>query len=261
MKEIDVKKLSRLFIPFICVLCIACLVSFTMLLIRGVDAEKLSKSSSATEILCSSPAALKPTRDYGEHYINSIIFVGDTTVSSIAVSELLAYPHQIWSGVNGHLALDYNLSTTAVVYSADNEGASIASAASIVKPEYMVITVGIENGVSYCSEEKFKEYYCKLIETIKESSPQTKIILQSIFPVSKVYEKHNPELSNERINQANLWIQEIAEGASVKYLDTASVLKQKNGKLDPTYDSGDGIHLNSKGFQAMLDYIRTHGYK
>ncbi len=261
MKEIDVKKLSRLFIPLICVLCIACLVSFTMLLIRGVDVEKLSKSSNATEIVCSSPAALKPTHDYGENYINSIIFVGDTTVSSMAELELLAYPHQIWSDAKGSLALDYNLSTTAIIYSDDKEGVSIASAASGIKPEYMVITVGIENGVSYCSEEKFKEYYCKLIESLKESSPQTKIILQSIFPVSKSYEKQNPELSNDRINRANLWIQEIAESESIKYLDTASILKQTNGKLNPTYDSGDGIHMNSKGFQAMLNYIRTHGYK
>ena len=47
----------------------------------------------------------------------------------------------------------------------------------------------------------------------------------------------------------------------MRYLHTAEVLKDKSGALDAKYDSGDGVTLNEAGYAAMLQYLRTHGYK
>ena len=58
-----------------------------------------------------------------------------------------------------------------------------------------------------------------------------------------------------------MWISQIAAQNGVKYLDTASELKDGDGYLLHKFDLGDGLHLNADGYDAMLTYIRTHGYK
>ena len=52
--------------------------------------------------------------------------------------------------------------------------------------KYVIITLGV-NGADRFSETAYKTYYNKLINAIKLSSPSTKIILQSAFPVTKDY--------------------------------------------------------------------------
>ena len=130
-----------------------------------------------------------------------------------------------------------------------------------MKPSRIIITVGINNGVPYCSEESFKAYYKKLVKTIQSASPDTDVILQSVFPTSKKYQKDNSAITVEKIDLANRWISEIAAECRVGYLHTCSVLKDSDGYLLSKYDSGDGLRLNAEGYRAVLQYIRTHGYK
>ena len=252
-------KIATWLITLISVLTVACLVSVVMICINGARPDIYTHNG---EISTLSPAELGESFDYGDGYLKKIIFVGDKTISPISEVYTDVSPSQVWSSVSGSLPLDNNLKSIAIIHSADDEkGCSIPSAMEIYKPQYVIITVGLENGVAYCNEEKFKEYYTELIAAIKEASPSTNIILQSILPVSKQTEKENPNISNDRIDRANGWIIDICEGSSVRFLNTASALKDANGYLLSDYDSGDGITLNVDGYAAMAEYIRTHGYK
>ena len=58
----------------------------------------------------------------------------------------------------------------------------------------------------------------------------------------------------------NGWIKELTEEYNLKYLNTNPSLKDSDGYLQISYQNGDGIHLNRSGFEAVLNYIRTHGY-
>ncbi len=252
------KRISSLLMTLLAVASVACVSSFIMLCVRGPDPYLFIKEDQEEKM---SSAQLDRTFDYGSNYIKSIIFVGDRTVASLCDSYDEVDKEQIWTGVSGSLPLDYNLATTAIIHSDDPKGCSIADAAELYKPQYILITVGLENGVGHCSEEKFKEYYGRLIESIRESAPNTKIILQSVLPVSKEAEKADPSISNARIDDANGYIASLAEELSVRYLNTASVLKGEDGRLDPKYDSGDGIILNAEGYGVLIEYIRCHGYK
>ena len=251
-------KIAAALITFIAVLTVACAISIVSLCINGAKPDIYTKENSSAPV---SGAELGKTFDYGDGYIKKIIFVGDKTISPISSVITNVQKEQVWSSIDGSLPLDNNLKTIAIIHSEDPKGSSIASAAEIYKPQYIIITVGLENGVAYCNEEKFKEYYRELINSIKDFSPETNIILQSVFPISKEAEQANPNIANDRIDTANSWIAEICEESSVKYLNTASVLKDSRGYLAAEYDSGDGITLNEEGYKAMLNYIRTHGYK
>ncbi len=251
------KKIYAVFIMLLFVAVIACSVSFVMLCIGGADPHLYIKRDSGK---IDSPASLEESFDFGDGYIKRIVFVADRSMSSLTEHCPAVEASQVWSGADGNLSLDYNLPTTSVIHSADGSSASIPDAAALYKPHYILITIGLDNGVGHCTEEKFKEYYLALINAVKEASPDTRLILQSILPVGKQAEKDSSTISNERINEANRWIAELCEEHSLRYLDTASALKDSKGRLDAKYDSGDGITLNAEGYAAVLEYIRTHGY-
>ena len=164
---------------------------------------------------------------------------------------------QIWTPKSRTLALDLALTTT-ILYPETEEEISIEEAARRKQPEIMVITLGV-NGVSYMhdKEEYFISVYTKLVNKIKNASPDTKIILQSIYPVARNWEK-TKSINNERIRAANIWVQKVAEDCEIYYLDTISVLADEEGYLPEAYQNGDGIHLNADSCGIVLDYIRTH---
>lgn len=245
------------------ILIVACIASIVMLFINGAKPDILGNKADDPTTPDTVSSELGKTADYGQNYVNSIVFLCDKTMSEIKNAGVLrdgADTKQIFSGKDGELALDYNTSTAHIIFPYTGEELSIHDAVKETSPEYIVITLGINNGIR-CSEEKFKEYYGKLIAAIKTASPETRVILQSVFPVSKNYEKKNSGVSPEKIDVVNRWIAELAASNGVRYLNTASVLKNEKGYLKPEYDSGNGLTLNAEGYGEVLYYIRTHGYK
>ena len=240
------------------VLLIACIALTVLLIVQGPDHSILAAEKNEAEY---PTYELEATYDYGEGYLKSIIFICDKTLVPISDHEESISPEQIWTGIDGTLTLDRTLANASVITEGKPNGVSIPTAIENAAPQYVIITLGIENGVSHCTKEQFKEYYSNLINKIKSTSPDTRIILQSIFPVSSNAEKQDPSISNDRIDTANGYISSLAEELSVRYLNTSSVLKGEDGKLDPKYDSGNGIILNQDGMHAVAQYIRTHGYK
>lgn len=261
--KINFNKLIKFSLAAFGIIIVCCIVSLITMLVGGVKPDLFEKSNTDNNTSGLS-SRLDKTPDYGQNYINNIIFVGDSTTEAMKSCQVLnrgADTKQIWTGEGGTLSLDFSIDTATIVYPETAESISIATAAERKKPDYIIITLGIDNGVAYCTEAKFKEYYSKLLKSVSEVSPDTHIILQSVFPVSAKVQKESPNISNKKIDTANRWIEELAQDMSVRYLDTASVLKDSKGNLDPKYDSGDGICLNAEGYTAVLTYIRTHGYR
>ena len=254
---------GRVAIAAIFILLVACSVALVTFGIRGVRPELKQQTTDNSDTL-QSHAALKETPDYGANYINTIIFLGDSTVSQMREAGVLYEGEdttQIWSDADGKLALDAKIDKTEIYLPASNRTVYVSDAAAELKPDYLLITVGLENGVRYCTEKQFKDYYTRLVVAIKEASPSTHIILNSIFPVSKKYERSTQGISRDKIDTANSWIVEIAEEQGVRYLNSAEALKNSSGYLDSKYDSGDGLHLSADGYAAFFEYVRTHGYK
>ncbi len=201
---------------------------------------------------------LGETEDAGQAYIDSITFLGDSTTYGLKAYGVLSGREdttQVWTPTSGTLTLS-NQSFATIVYPETGEEITIAEAVRRAKPTLLVITLGV-NGVSFMDEEYFKSEYAKLIESVRKESPDTKIICNSIYPVASYYE-HLQSINRENITAANGWIRSVAEATGTRYLDSASVLKDADGWLPDSYCNGDGIHLNSSGFLAVLEYMRTH---
>ncbi len=219
-----------------------------------------SANSEYAQIDTSSPALLRGTGDMGQEYIDSIVFLGDSTTYGLKAYAVLTdgkKTKQVWTPSNGTLTLSYQ-GFVDIWYPDDEAEISIRAAVEKKKPERMIITLGV-NGISFMDKDYFISEYTDLVTSIQEISPKTQIILQSIFPIASNYE-YQKDINNKKICEANTWILSVAESTGVKFLNTYTVLIGENDYMIDKYQNGDGLHLNEIGFGAVLDYIRTHGY-
>lgn len=219
------------------------------------------EGTAATDAPQTSSVVLGETEDAGQEYIDKLTFLGDSTTYGLKYYEVLSggkNTTQVWTPASGTLTL-YNYATATIVFPEDGQEISIVDAVTRKMPEYLVITLGV-NGVAEMDEDWFKQDYTALVQSIQAASPDTKIICNSIYPVENDYEYIN-SINNTNIPQANEWIKAVAESTGCKYADSASVLKAEDGSLREDYGNGDGIHLNADGFNAVLEYLRTHAYQ
>lgn len=187
----------------------------------------------------------------GDEYLNKIYFVGDSTTwhfhkGGVDTSHLLVPS-----------SLTLMLTSDILTIPVTDAQVSIPQALKNANAEIVIITVGV-NGADSFSEISYKTFYKKLIQGIKETSPNTKIILQSVFPVEYDFSESNKGITNAGIDRLNGWAKEIATDCSVRYLDTCSILKGENGAMIPKYSEGDGVHMNASAYQAIIEYIKTH---
>ena len=198
------------------------------------------------------------TPDAGTAYQDKIIFVGDSLTAHLINREVLTGgtdTKQVWRCENNMMNLNSEVTAAKIIYPGTGEKMTIAEAAGKAQPEIMIITLGTDWGVSYLSEAEFKSCYSDLVKAIQKASPKTKIILQSIFPVTASC----VNLDNTKIDTANKWVKAIAAENGCRYLDTQSILKNDKNCLKDNYcNSSDGIHMGREAYVAILEYIRTH---
>ena len=95
-----------------------------------------------------------------------------------------------------------------------------------------------------------------MIEQIKEKSPNTKIILISIYPIKKG--DNINKFQQDIINKYNFLILEMAYKHGLKYLDVQEVLKGDDGYGKEEYFVDDKFHLTLLGHSTVKEYIKTH---
>ena len=229
----------------------------------GFDVDYIQATNTATVQSRAVTTRLGLTADAGHEYLDKFVFLGDSTTYGIGYYYRQGYtalcpPSQVWTPSSGTLTLSYyNIAT--IVYPPTGEEISIQEAVTRAKPEYMMITLGV-NGISFMDEEWFIRDYTALVQMIREASPDTKIILNSIYPVAASY-KYQKDINNTKIRAANGWIERIAEATGTRFLYTFECLVGSDGWLPESSQNGDGLHLNGETFTTVMQYIRTHAYQ
>lgn len=190
-------------------------------------------------------------------YVDKLVFYGDSTTHGMKAYKVFGSrdTKQVWTPTSGTLAL-FRAATDLVWNPNTQSEMSLADLCKTEKPEYLIMTLGV-NGVSMMDETWFKTDYQSLINIILQNSPDTKLILQSIYPVARSYAKQE-SINNTKIQNANKWIVQIAKANGLPYLNTYSVLVGSDGYLPETYQNGDGMHFNEVGFAAVMDYVKNH---
>ena len=189
--------------------------------------------------------------------IDSLTFLGDSTTAHMLTRAQIKDKKQIWVSKNRYLNLDPRITYAKITQGEEGEERTIADMARHVKPARLVITLGVDYGVYYYRNDQatFAFYYEKLLDAIGEASPDTVLILQSIFPVAK----SSKAITNEMIDRANQTIKEIAAKRGLVYIDANTPLCDADGFLKTEYcSSADGIHLTSAAYEVIFDTLRQN---
>ncbi|MDD6490350.1 MAG: GDSL-type esterase/lipase family protein [Clostridia bacterium] len=98
-----------------------------------------------------------------------------------------------------------------------------------------------------------------LTSRIKKKSPEVEIYIQSVTPMLENMQLR--DLNNKSISEFNKKLKAEAKKLGYKYLDVASVMKDKKGNLIPEYCSDPeamGIHFSDEGCKAWVEYLKQN---
>ena len=99
-------------------------------------------------------------------------------------------------------------------------------------------------------------YVDQAINNIKEVSPNTSIVLQSLIPVSSNYEKYADfKYTAKKTITANKKLQKLAKKHKIEWVDLYSVMADENGDLKAEY-TNDGFKLMGKGYSAWAEVLK-----
>lgn len=218
---------------------------------------------------------LNETADGGDAYLKRVVFLGDSTTYHMHHYTDLD-DSQIWVPAAGTLDLNDITSKSVAMPVAgvdfrDWVDAPISSVLASVKPDILIVTLGINCSSFYGKEEHGwtmdkKETYFKLQisniqKLVQQNSPNTTLIFQTIYPVidAELIEDGSP-IRSEHVKLRNSWLIEICTELNIPVLKTEDVLMDENGALKKEYNTYhlDGVHINPEGYNAILNYVRTH---
>ena len=172
---------------------------------------------------------------------NSIVFLGDSLTDYVTFDEILRNPNIKNRGIAGD--------TTLGVLNRLDEVIS-------VKPAKLFILIGTNDILFRRSADEIIQSIRQIISRVQKESTDTKIYLQSLFPVNNIQFRTNRPL--ETIKALNEKIRTTAYEMHCTFIDTYPLLLSESGDaLDVQYTI-DGLHLNGKGILKWVEYLKPY---
>lgn len=207
---------------------------------------------------------LPETADAGQGYIDRMVFFGESTTAHLRARGVLtggSETKQVWANETGTMMLDLEILKKKITYPETGESLTIEQAVTRKKPDYMVLSFGVNGLINFHSNPKlYASSYAKLIGAIRTASPDTVVILQTVYPVgvNQTSFSQDAVTLNGYINELNEQLLTVAEQSGAYVVDTASSLKDADGNLSAEYATSDGLHLTAAAYEAVLHELRTH---
>lgn len=200
---------------------------------------------------------LKETAMQDDSYVENTIFAGDSTALYYVMNKIIKGKN-LWHKEG--LPLD-KVFTQEIYINHQESHMTLISALEEKKPGRILLMLGT-NSVSTMEIDYFTEQYEKLLKELKRVSPNTQIIVQSIFPVSIDYDNSGKKLNNDKINKMNYKLLEVCNKLDIPFLNTSEVLKDSEGGLKSEYSRNEaatpGVHLSEEGNRVAIEYFKKH---
>lgn len=195
---------------------------------------------------------LKETADKGDDYFNDFVLVGDSNIKNM-------YEYGLVKGINAWAlpclhaeSMHYEKLNIYGTY----EQLTLLEAVNKYKPDKMILNFGSFSSI-WIKEDVFIAKASEMIEKLKEENPNMKIVLISLYPITKDGIR-NDGFKQDLLNRCNFILLELANKYGLDFLDVEEVLKDSTGYGNPNYYVSDGFHLNSYGHSIVREYIKTH---
>lgn len=171
----------------------------------------------------------------------SIVFLGDSITSRYDLNKYFPNYNVYNSGIAGNMTKDIleNMENRVFAYN----------------PTKVFILIGTNDLVySGLDNDGIKNNIEEIINKIYEKNSNTKIYLESIYPVNNSINKEIVETrTNENIKDLNNKIEKICNNKCT-YINMYDNLTDKNGNMKRIY-TVDGLHLNKIGYKVITNKL------
>tara|TARA_B110000238_G_scaffold38079_1_gene40123 strand:- start:35 stop:706 length:672 start_codon:yes stop_codon:yes gene_type:complete len=174
---------------------------------------------------------------------NDVVFLGNSiTQGGKNWSKRLNYPNIKNRGIGGDVTDGVLARIDEIVY---------------FKPKAVFLLIGINDLWNNGSPDNPSAEYIgnniiKIAQVISAKAPKTKVYVQTVLPIDKEIYKNNILKVNEII-EAN------EKENAYEIIDLYSIFATENGLIKKELSS-DGIHLNEKGYNTWVEFIKPIVY-
>lgn len=177
-----------------------------------------------------------------------LVFAGDSITEGFPVHELLRARKRLYNrGIGGD-------TTTGLLY-------NIRHLVLDLQPAQLFLMIGTNDLGEGEDPEVIAAGIREICETVRQSLPETAIVLLSLYPVNRDAEPDLPfpvvgSRTNEAIISINQQLRQIASELKLDYADIHALLTDETGRLRAGY-TYDGLHLNVSGYEAVKTDIQS----
>lgn len=174
----------------------------------------------------------------------SIVFLGDSITSRCDLDKYFPNYNVYNSGIAGNMTKDI----------LDN----MENRVFVCNPTKVFILIGTNDLVySGLDNDGIKNNIEEIINKIYEKNSNTKIYLESIYPVNNSLNKEIVETrTNDNIKDLNNKIEKICNNKCT-YINMYDNLTDKNGNMKRIY-TVDGLHLNKIGYKVVASKLTKY---
>lgn len=212
----------------------------------GIDAERYPDT------------VLPRTRDAGQAYVDSTLFLGDSNT----VRMYRMYTYCTAENAIGSVGMAArSLATFACVgFAGYPYFVTMPQAVALLQPERVIITFGTNDLASGTSTQDFIDDYQNGIQAVQDAYPSVDIIVNSIPPLGRSFGGEDP--AQDVVDKFNRGIVDMCSRNGWKFLNSAEALKDgETGYAKDGYtETSDGVHLTESAMKVLFAYIRTHSY-
>jgi lysophospholipase L1-like esterase len=185
------------------------------------------------------------TGEYNKDFFDNYLFIGDSISTGLYNYDFLSI-----SNVFAKIGL-----TPVSVRTEDVNGTTVYQKMTVLSPDTICIMLGT-NGLSYLDIGSMIESYGLFIDEIRDTLPDTKIVVMAIPPVTKAHEDSKPE-NLTIINEFNTDLKNLADDKNITYFDVYTLLADDDGYMRADYAEKDGLHLQGSAYKRILFQIES----
>jgi lysophospholipase L1-like esterase len=171
-----------------------------------------------------------------------IIFLGNSITDYTDWNELLDLPRARNRGISGDI-------TFGILERLDEVTGG--------KPARVFILIGINDIARGIPDTVILDNYRRMIRSIKQISPKTKIYFNTILPVNNTFTAKNHFNKDEHIYQVNEGLKKLGEAENITVIDIHPHFLDAGKRLDKLY-TYDGLHLNAAGYKKWASILQPH---
>ncbi|MDQ8735619.1 SGNH/GDSL hydrolase family protein [Paenibacillus sp. LHD-38] len=174
-----------------------------------------------------------------------ILFIGDSITEGFPIHEMLKCGKAMYNrGIGGDKTQDVLNLMKDIVYD--------------LEPAKVFLLIGTNDLGFDIKPPAIVERIKEIVTNIQQQLPETKLYLQSIYPVNQSYPASQAGLRNNHdIQRINVAIREIASKDQIAYIDLYPKLIDGEGLLHDEY-TYDGLHLTIKGYEVVREEIQKY---